>query len=246
MENFWCTSDTIPDGFGFSGFDGFHLTWLAVIVLFTAASCLFYRRLGQLGRDRWRKTVAALLIADELFALIPMFVQGVFRATYLPFHLCSINIFIIAIHCIKPGKLLDNFLYCVCIPGAIAALLFPSWTGLPGWNYMNIHSFTLHALLIAYPIVLTAGGDIKPRLRDLPKALLLLLALAALALVLNLLLDTNFMFLMKAGKGNPLEWFQKNWGSHLLGFPVLITAIIVVFYAPIELYHKIKKIPKAV
>ena len=56
------------------------------------------------------------------------------------------------------------------------------------------------------------------------------------------------MFLMKAGKSNPLYWFEKNWGSHLLGFPVIIAALIVVLYGPIEICHKIKehkKIPKA-
>ena len=41
----------------------------------------------------------------------------------LPLHLCSINIIFIAIHAWKPGKMLDNFLYGICIPGAVAALL---------------------------------------------------------------------------------------------------------------------------
>lgn len=66
-------------------------------------------------------------------------------------------------------------------------------------------------------------------------------ALACVALGLNLLLDTNFMFLMDASKGNPLYWFEKNWGNHLLGFPVLITAVILVMYGPVEAGRKIRK-----
>ena len=31
-----------------------------------------------------------------------------------------------------------------------------------------------------------------------------------------------------AEKGNPLYWFEQNWGSHLYGFPVLIAAVIAV------------------
>ena len=136
--------------------------------------------------------------------------------------------------------MLDNFLYTVCIPGALAALLFPSWTKLPPANYMVIHSFTVHILLALYPAVLTANREIKPRLKALPGSLVLLVVFAVLALVLNLCWDTNFMFLMKADKGNPLYWFGQNWGSHLLGFPVIIAAVIIVMYAPVELYHRFK------
>lgn len=241
MEYFWETSDTIPKGLGFSQFSGLHFAWLGTFVVLTVGFCLLYRRWGVKGRERWRRAVALLLAADELFKLIPMIILGRFRAAYLPFHLCSINIFLILWHVRKPNKLLDNFLYTVCIPGAVAALLFPTWTKLPAANYMLIHSFTVHILLAMYPIVLTAGGDIRPQIRQLPRSLCLLGALACVALGLNLLLDTNFMFLMDASKGNPLYWFEKNWGNHLLGFPVLITAVILVMYGPVEAGRKIRK-----
>lgn len=241
MEYFWYTSDNIPKGLGFSHFSNLHLAWLSLFAIVTVICSWHYRRCGEKGRGRFRKIVALLLIADELFKLIPMLVMGTFRATYLPFHLCSINIFVIAVHAWKPSRLLDNFLYTVCIPGALAALLFPSWTKLPVANFMCIHSFTVHILLVLYPVVLTVNGDIRPRLKDLPKSMLLLAGFAALALVLNLFWDTNFMFLMSAPKGNPLYWFKQQWGSHLLGFPVLIAGIILVLYGPIEFCQRYKK-----
>lgn len=245
MEYFWFTSDTIPDGMGFSHFDSFHLGWLAAgaaVILFT---CPIYRRLNERHRGFFRKMIALLLIGDELFKLIPMLVMGCFDVSYLPFQLCSINLFVIAWHAWKPGRLTDNFLYSICIPGALAAMLFPTWTKLPALNYMCIHSFTVHILLILYPVVLTAAGEIKPELKEVPKCLLLLAGLAAFALVLNLLWDTNFMFLMYANKGNPLEWFETNWGNHLYGFPVLIAAVILVMHSPWVLYRKLhKKNPK--
>lgn len=241
MEYFWYTSDTISDGLGFSHFDSFHVSWLAAGLIVIVACCLIYRRLKEHQRSFFRKTVALLLIADELFKDIPMLVMGVFEVSYLPFQLCSINLFLVAWHAWKPGKLLDNFLYTICIPGALAALLFPTWTKLPRMNYMCIHSFTVHILLVLYPVVLTAAGEIKPRLKEVPKCLLLLLFLAVYALVLNLLWDTNFMFLMYANKGNPLKWFETNWGNHLYGFPVLIAAVLVVMHTPWIVYRKMKK-----
>lgn len=240
LEYFWYTSDNIPKGLGFAHYDSLHIGWLAACVGITFLNCLLYRKLGKRRRGTWRKFIAIALIADELFKLIPMLILGTFRVAYLPFQLCSINIFVIAWHAWKPSELTGNFLYTVCIPGALAALLFPTWTKLPAWNYMCIHSFTVHILLFMYPVVLTAGDDIRPSLRELPKSLLILAGFALVALVLNLLWDTNFMFLMSASKGNPLYWFNQNWGSHLWGFPVIIAGVILVLYGPLELFRYLK------
>ena len=53
--------------------------------------------------------------------------------------------------------------------------------------------------------------------------------------IINLLLDTNFMFLMYAEEGNPLYIFEQLWGNHLLGFPVIITGVLIVMFVPMEI-----------
>jgi len=232
--NYWLdTVETIPEGVGFTGFSTSHLLWLFFGALFILCSALLYRTLAPKKRKIMRFLFAGLIVADELFKMIVLFTGGRYLASYLPLHLCSINIFVISYHVFRPNKTIDNFLYTVCIPGALAALLFPSWTRLPMANCMTIHSFTVHILLMAYPIMLLSGGDIKPELRLLPKSLLLLVGFGLVALIANLLLDTNFMFLMHADPGNPLYFFEQLFGSHLIGFPVLISAILLVMYAPI-------------
>lgn len=240
MDYFWYTEETIPPGFGFSHFDAFHLTWLAAGAAVIVLCCFLYRKWDDRTRSIFRKTVAVLLIADELFKLIPMFIYGTFLLKYLPFHLCSVNLFLIAWHAWKPNKTLDNFLYTVCIPGAVAAMLFCTWTEMPAWNYILIHSFTVHILLILYPVVLTSAGEIKPEVKEVPKMLLLLAGLGCVALVLNLMWDTNFMFLMEADKGNPLEFFENLWGDHRLGFPILIALVIAIMHGPIIIKNKLK------
>lgn len=238
MEHFLDTVETIPSGLGFSLFSPLHLIWLTIGLIVILLSCRFYRRADTTGRARWRKTAAALLVADELFKMIMLTIGGNYMLKYLPFHLCSINIFLIAFHAWTPSKLLGNFLYLVCIPGAISALLFPTWTSLPLNNFMHLHSFTVHILLILYPVVLTSGGDIRPRGRDFFPCLLLLAAMAVPIFFINLLCDTNFMFLMYAEPGNPLEWFQNTCGNHLIGFPVLIAAVMAVMYVPTRFFSR--------
>ena len=48
----------------------------------------------------------------------------------------------------------------------------------------------------------------------------------------NVLFDTNFMFLMEAEKNNPLYVFEEMWGNHLFGFPVIMAGVLLIMYFP--------------
>ena len=234
MQYFFDTIETIPENIGFAHFDTVHLVWLFAGVLLIVINCVWYRRMMPIQKMRWRRTVAIFILADELFKMIMLTVGGRYNFTYLPLHLCSINIFVIAVHAWKTSDLLSGFLYTVCIPGAFSALLFPTWTSLPVLNFMHLHSFTIHILLAMYPIVIVASGDWKPYLKKMPRYFLLLVILAIPVCVINLVLDTNFMFLMEVEDGNPLYYFETLWGNHLWGFPVLISGVLFVMYIPVE------------
>lgn len=241
MQYFLDTTGTIPSGVGWSHFGSLHFIWLAFFLIVLAANCFLYRHLGEKGRRNWRIVIAVLLVADELFKVVMLLIGGRYTPDYLPLHLCSINIFLIAFHAWKPSKLLGGYLYTIAIPATLAALLFPTWTSLPIGNFMHLHSFTVHILLALYPLVLVMSGEIVPKAKDIPKYLLLLAAMAVPIYGVNLWADTNFMFLMSADPGNPLYLFEQMWGNHLYGFPVLIAAILLVMFVPLEIYRKIKK-----
>lgn len=240
MQYFLDTTGTIPEGVGFQHFDTLHLTWLAFAIIFITLLSISYKKQSPEKRSKTRRIIAAALIIDELWKMFWLTVGGRYELEYLPLHLCSINIFLIAYHCFHPNKTLDNFLYIVCIPGALAALLFPSWAVLPLANFMHVHSFTVHTLLVAYPVMLLASGDIRPDIKELPKTLLLLFIFGMVALTFNILFDENFMFLMYADPGNPLYLFEVAFGSHVIGFPVIIAGILVIMYGIPALVRTIK------
>lgn len=241
MEYLFEVTETIAGGVGFSHYGALHIGWLAAFVICGIVCCLSYRHMGQRGRAAWRKTVAALVVVDELIKQVLLICTGNWIVKYLPLHLCSINIFLVVWHAFRPNQTLGNFLYMVCLPGAVAALLFPSWTKLPGWNIMCIHSFSVHILLAVYPLVLALGGDIRPGARQITKCLGILAVMAAGVYLVNMALDTNFFFLMSASKGNPLYIFEQAWGSHLYGFPVLIAGVLLVMFGPVELYRSLAR-----
>ena len=140
-------------------------------MLLCTVICVVYRRLRENERLTFRRVLAVLLICDELFKYGIAIYSGDFRPSFLPLHLCSINIFLIAADAIKPNELLQEVLYAVCLPGAFFALAFPGWNYLPIWNALCIHSFTAHIMLLLYPLLRISGGfqpSFKRFIRTLP------------------------------------------------------------------------------
>ncbi len=98
MTYFWETVDTIAPGLGWPHFGPFLLAVGAFFVVPGAVLCRGYGGMDREMRRRWRRTVALLLVADELFKDFGLLYGGNFSLDYLPLHLCSINIFLIVLH----------------------------------------------------------------------------------------------------------------------------------------------------
>lgn len=234
------TVETIKEGLGFKLFGTVHLSWLAAFVILAVAVSIIYRKLSPKARNIMRIAVASLILLDEVWKWVFLFIGGRYEHSYLPLHLCSINVFLVAFHIFKKSKLVENFLYAICIPAAIIALLTPSWTELPPANFMHIHSFTIHILLGLYPIMLVLGGDIKPHIKMAPKCLLLLLCMGVVVLGVNFLCGTNFMFLMRTDDISFLVLFENIFGAHQWAFPILLPIVLAIMYLPIVIINKIK------
>ena len=244
MSSFWYTKKTMRDIFGetfaaFRPFDATHLCELALCAAVCAAGAVLYRRADAAARRRILLAVTVLILADELVKYVFTLATGQFEWGFLPLHLCSINIFVCAWYTARPNGLAAEILYALCVPGALLAMLSPSWTALPVLNCMHLHSATVHILLILYPVLLLAGG-FRPDWRRLPKVALFLAAACVPALACNLLTGTNFMFLSRTD-GNPiLELFARLFGGdlYLLGFPILLAVLWTALYLPWSLAKK--------
>ena len=196
---FWYTVDTMQalHGYDYHAFELFgpvHLFWLGLCAFLCAGGSVLFRRLGPAGRQRVLRVLTLLLLADELLKDASSLATGQFVWAFLPFHLCSINLFICVWYALRPHPLAAEVLYALCLPGAAAALLFPSWQALPLWNVMYLHSSTVHTMLVLFPVLLLAGC-FRPDVRRLPKVCAVFgLDLLAAALV-NHLCGTNLRLL---------------------------------------------------
>lgn len=242
---FLTTKDHIPEGVGFEAYDITHIIWLLAALLLYVVACIFFKKLSAHRQKNVLIVLGAYIFAQEVVKNLLLVIINEFSWGHLPLHLCGINILLIGFDVIKPTKLVRSFLYYFAIPGAALALIFPNWTALPVLNFFHLHSFTIHILLVLYPLLLVTSGQVNTDLKSAFRGILLLVALAVPVYFLNLLLDTNFMFLMEPDSGNPLALFETLLGSHLWGFPILLPVVILIMYAPVFMCNKIKNKRKA-
>ena len=237
---FFKTKSGIPEGLGFNTFDLTHIVWLLIGVLFCVGACILYKKLSARGQKIMLTSLGVYIFFQEMLKNVVVAAVGEFSWGYLPFHLCGINILLIFFDTIKQTKIVRNFLYYFGIPGAALALIFPNWTSQPVWNFFHLHSFIIHILIAMYPLILVTSGQVEMNIKSAFKSLILLVGFAIPVYFLNLLWDTNFMFLMESDSGNPLEFFENLLGSHLWGFPILLPVVIFIMYLPILIAKKRK------
>lgn len=238
---FFTPESQMPDGVGFELYDTTHLLWLLFFVLLCTISLIVYKKLNGKNRNIMRICMASIVFILETAKNCVAFAVGDLGIGHMPFHLCGINVLFIAFCIFKRSRTIENFLYYIGIPGAMLALLTPDWTKMPCLNYFHIHSFLIHMFLVLYPFVMVASGDLKPDFKSMPKCILLLIGFAIPAFILNLIFNTNFMFLMNTANIGFLEMFKNIFGAHQWAFPILLPVIMLVMSFPILISNKIQK-----
>ena len=211
MNDFWKSYDITALEYG-EGYECYplygtvHLIELALSALFILGMALWYRHSGAKQR----------------------------RRIYLPLHLCSINVFVCLYNTLFDQNWCKEELYALCIPGAALALLCPSWRDVPSWwTLINLHSVSIHALLVLYPILLVVGGY-RPSVRRVPQVLAFLFGSALPIYFLNKPLCTNFYFLNNPYGNVITTAFTHLLGEqyYILGFLPAIAAALVLMYLP--------------
>ena len=244
MQNaFYVTYQTAGDENCYDYFGREHLTWLLCGALFILLVVLVCRAAKPKARRAVLIALASLIVADECAKHIFLLSIGMERMDYMPLHLCSIGLVWCVIYAIRPNKLCGEFLYAVCLPGALAALLFPGWAILPLGSFISIHSYTYHILLAAFPCAVLFSGEHRPSVRRLPICAAILAAMCVPIWFINKKTGTNFFFLNYAGRGNPLTWFEDRLGNpgYLIGLPLLAAVLWGLMYLPFIIADRRKK-----
>ena len=187
-------------GAGFDYFGPAHLGYLACSVVLIGVLCAAYRRLP--SGTAWgspRRTMQLVIAAIPLAMLasrdVMMYLAGVFDPNWWPLHSCNICELLMLVYALRPNRLCGESLATMGIFGALAALLFPSWSYCPPFTWPSVCGFTEHTLIVAFTAMVITGRDYEPSVKHIWMPLVLFGLYAPAAYAFNKAFDTNFMFL---------------------------------------------------
>jgi len=126
--------------------------------------------------------------------------------TLLPLELCDAALVLAVITLLRPKQAPAEVVYFWAGSGTLIAMLTPElpW-GFPRWEFVVF--FGLHGLVLVAALVLVFGLGFSPRSGAPWRVFGLTAGWAAFVGLLNLLLDTNFMYLRhKPTVATPLDW----------------------------------------
>lgn len=240
LQYFFTPEAQLPAGVGFDLFGWQHFTVLGVLTAVSAPVVAAGCRMTERCMLRLMRVLSVAMVVSELLRCLTLAVLGAYSVGYLPLHLCSFSMFIClywAWHPDSDGG--GQMLWSLVLPGALAALLFPDWTGMPVVHFQSLHSFIYHAMLVQFVLIAVISGRARPRMGSLWKALVFLGIAAAAVYPINCLLGTNYMFLNRPVPGSPLVYCARlpgSWG-YLLGYALLATAVLVGMNLPFFLWE---------
>ena len=243
MEYFFVFDHHLPQGVGIGWMGGVHIGWLLFAALAIFGLCRACRR-ADAPRFRFlQRAVCAGILVTEVVRELCLLSAGVWGVYTLPLHLCSLSVFVVLWHTLRGNALSGELLYCLGMPGAAMALLFPDWLYYPAANLMSINSFLGHILLTAYPAMLTARGAIVPDVKRLPKCFACLAATSAVIFVFDKLTNSNYFFLNSPSPGSPLVFFERWLGNpgFIVGYLPLIAALWLLLYLPWVLVRRLRR-----
>lgn len=234
--------------FGFGGYtreaEGFmswqHLLFVSCLMCIMIASAVILgcknRKKEYSVRNKIIIASAILIDAFELFKIILLCIrhQNPMHWIYeLPLFLCSIQLIAIPLAAFSKGKIKDAALDFVFIFGILGALLGTYGAGnnysvYPVLSFDNVISGITHSISGFTSLYIGISGMTSMKKRNIPITFSILTFFCVAAYIANIVIDYNYMFLMR-GDGTPYDIFFNLLGGHPVLYPLCVVLLFVVY-----------------
>ena len=232
--------------FGFGGYqreaEGFmswqHLTFVTSLIVIMIGLAAFLGRRNKNRSDASKNAVliwAALLIDGfELFKIILCCFRSQDPLNWLhnlPLFLCSIQLITIPLAAFSKGRIKEASLDFVCIFGILGALLGTYGAGqnyacYPVLSFDNVVSGITHCISGLASLYIMFSGLCSMKKNNIVITMAILCGFCIAAYVANVLLDYNYMFLMR-GDGTPYDILYNLVGGHAVIYPA---GVVLLFF----------------
>jgi hypothetical integral membrane protein (TIGR02206 family) len=216
-----------------------HLAALALVVLFAFGLPLFIKALA----PRWSRPVAlmlaVLIILQELVQLALLVHARGWSPDLLPLHLCALALYVTAWTLVTRSRHGFEIAYFWGLGGTSQALLTPDIAqGFPSPAFVLF--FLGHGLVIVGIGYAGILWRLRPRPASLVRVPLITLGVAILALIVNLVLGTNFMYLMAKPPGPSLLDWLGPWPWYWLGLIAVALLSFALLYLPFLVLDRLR------
>ncbi|MCM1157161.1 MAG: YwaF family protein [Bacteroidales bacterium] len=241
MKDFFLFETELPEGSGFPLFGVCHRLWLLALLVIICISGRWYGKQSGRRQERINHIMGVIFPLIAVYRDTVLVLTGHFARGFLPFHLCSMALWIAAFYCWKPSRFLGVVYLLLCVPGAVGALLFPNWDAYPFFNYMHIHGFISHGLIVAFGIWLFLGKRVVPGWNDFWMPVVFGIAGFILLPPLNRFLGTNFWFLNRPSHGSPLVGIFHITGEewYMAGYFLFCMVIVAVWQGMLGIFSRL-------
>lgn len=247
--------------FGFGGYqreaEGFmswqHLTFvtLLMIIMVLCAVILGLKNKfkTQAQKNKALIVTAILIDAFEIFKIVLCCIRGNNPLGWLydlPLFLCSIQLITIPLAAFSKGRLREAALDFVAIFGILGAVLGTYGAGnnygtYPVLSFDNVISGITHSISGFASLYIIISGLLSLKRKNIFITFAILTGFCIAAYITNILLDYNYMFLMR-GDGTPYEILYSLVNGNKILYPASVYLLFVIYIlAYYGVYYLIKK-----
>ena len=234
--------------FGFGGYtrepEGFlswqHLLFVTSLMVVMTGLALILgkknRRSLEAKKNQVLKAAAILIDSFELFKLVIVCVRSEDALAWLydlPLFLCSIQLITIPLAAFSHGRLKEAALDFVCIFGMLGAVLGTYGAGqnygcYPVLSFDNVVSGVTHCISGFSALYILVSGMASMKKRNIWITFAILLGFCVAAYTANVLLDYNYMFLVR-GDGTPYDILYNLLSGHAVLYPMSVVLLFLAY-----------------
>ncbi len=207
----------LEDNAEFAMFSLEHCSVLLAVLILTVLLPLYARWRLDAVQQLWLGRAIAVAISAILIAWTGIAVsigQYDWRED-LPVHLCYFLSLVLPVVAWKPTLRVHEVLYYWILSGTLQANLTPRLTeSFPHYDFF--YYWVAHSGLLVYIVYVTVTQRLYPTRRGILRAFVWLNAYAVAAFVINILLDTNYLYLVAKPPSASLLDFFGSWPWYIL------------------------------
>jgi hypothetical integral membrane protein (TIGR02206 family) len=210
---------------------------LVVIVILLLVNLSLVRLRGKpQAQKAFRYTLAVVLLVNELAWHVWNAAVGQWTLqTMLPLHLCSVLVWTTAAMLLTENYRIYEFIYLMGIGGALQAVLTPD-LGIYGFPHFRFfQTFISHGGIITAAVFMTVVEGLRPYWRSLLRVFVATNIYMVVVFGINLLLGSNYLFIMRPPDTPSLIDALGPWPWYLLSLEAIGVLTCLVLYLPFAL-----------